>query len=337
MGRLSDRICMDEKQARNIDFFSRGIRTFFKLNGRKHLPWRKDGVGAYEVWVSEVMLQQTQVSRVIEYYERFLRRFPSVESLACAQWEEFLPFYRGLGYYRRGRNMISTAKRIVADHNGRFPRDIASLKTLPGVGEYTARAILSFAYRKDYLSWDTNFRRVFGRFFYGSKNAPIDTALFENRIRMNKRDFNAAVMDFGSMLCAARPKCDECPLSGRCVYNVQDGDIERAEKNARKRRSGEVSRVIVVLHNENRDFYSSRRRTYRPFRLPSGIVTRSGIKEYFLESHGLEVSVRPPYLRLDGEEGAILFVRAQILLGNPTFESFTKTQADAIMRGLENS
>ena len=99
-------------------FFESRLQDFFKKTGRSELPWRKRGMTAYEIWVSEIMLQQTQVSRVIGYYERFLRRFPNIEVLARSRWETFLPYYEGLGYYARGRNMLHAAKIIVQEHNG---------------------------------------------------------------------------------------------------------------------------------------------------------------------------------------------------------------------------
>ena len=106
---------------KRVEYFETQITDFFEKAGREHLPWRKKGVTAYEIWVSEVMLQQTQVSRVIGYYDRFLKRFPTVEVLAKASWEEFLPYYQGLGYYARGRNMLLTARAVVKEYGGIFP------------------------------------------------------------------------------------------------------------------------------------------------------------------------------------------------------------------------
>src|SRR3990167_10186393 len=131
---------------KKIRFFEKKILDFFKKAGREHLPWRKKKITAYEVWVSEIMLQQTQVSRVIGYYERFMKKFPTVEKLATASWEEFLPYYQGLGYYMRGCNMLLPARMVVDDYGGKFPEETAKLRKLPGIGPYTAAAIQSFAY-----------------------------------------------------------------------------------------------------------------------------------------------------------------------------------------------
>lgn len=151
--------------------FEKELLEWYAKNGRKHLPWRKKTITPYEVWVSEVMLQQTQVSRVIDYYTRFLEKFPTVFDLATATWEEFYPYYAGLGYYNRGRNMLQCAKVVVEKYKGKFPPQKAELLALPGIGEYTASAILSFAYGKNELALDTNVKKVLGRVFLGSANA----------------------------------------------------------------------------------------------------------------------------------------------------------------------
>ena len=121
-------------QKQKITFFEEKIADYFVKAGRDFLPWRKNNITPYEVWVSEIMLQQTQVSRVIEYYVRFLKKFPIVEKLAKATWEEFLPYYDGLGYYARGRNMLRAAEKIVAEYKGVFPRDREGFKEKSSFG-----------------------------------------------------------------------------------------------------------------------------------------------------------------------------------------------------------
>ena len=198
--------------ASKIKFFETTLLNFFQKVGREHLPWRKRNITAYEVWVSEIMLQQTQVSRVIDYYERFLKKYPTVQSLAKSNWEEFLPYYEGLGYYARGRNMLRAAKMIVEEYGGKFPKEKMLLETIPGIGPYTASAILSFAYGENHIAWDTNVSRVIGRFFFGSKMADFEREGMEMQFSVPARALNAALMDFGSALCLARPKCAACPL-----------------------------------------------------------------------------------------------------------------------------
>lgn len=319
---------------KGIIFFERCIADFAKKAGREHLPWRKENVTAYEVWVSEIMLQQTQVSRVIEYYTRFLQRFPTVVSLAEASWEDFLPYYQGLGYYIRGRNMLLTAKMVVKEYNGKFPRDKKLLEGLPGIGLYTSSAIMSFAYDDNHLAWDTNLRRVIGRFFLGSKHLIIDESIWEDTFQTSKRFFNGALMDFGSSLCTARPKCEACMLRSRCVYYKEGGKQEaknvKQEREYKKRQKENKkydwknAEVYVFLHEKHQKYYSSQKKSYQPFLLSSGYNTRAGIKKYFAEKYHLTLSVRPPHQKQIIQGKPILFVNAQILLGEPHFTVFLK-------------
>lgn len=324
-----------------IAFFEKHLLDFFKKAGREHLPWRKKRMPAYEVWVSEIMLQQTQVNRVIEYYTRFLKRFPAVEVLAQASWEEFLPYYEGLGYYARGRNMLKAAKVVVSEYGGTFPRDKKALETLPGVGPYTAAAIMSFAYGDEHLAWDTNLSRVIGRFFFGGKHLLGDMALWEERFQSPKKVLNAALMDFGSALCIARPKCGACVIRSQCTYYREKGKGEKRIKNPCPSGSREESgikkgkekniwrdaRVYVFLHENHKKYFSSDKKVFKPFVLLSGYNTRADIKKYFHEKYGLSLSVRPPHRKtlIDGKPA--LLINAQILLGKPGFRVFSKEAA----------
>ncbi|MDP3956992.1 MAG: hypothetical protein Q8Q10_00625 [bacterium] len=331
---------------KKIAFFEKRILDFFHKAGREHLPWRKlrktssRGAGqitAYEVWVSEVMLQQTQVSRVIGYYERFLKRFPTVQKLARVSWEEFLPYYQGLGYYTRGRNMLETARRVMKEYGGKFPRDKKLLETLPGIGPYTAAAIMSFAYGDNHLAWDTNLKRVIGRFFFGGKQCVTDENFWEDKFHSPKRELNAALMDFGSALCVSRPKCSACALRSRCVYYREKGRGEMQDKRypptgeagkIRDRREKNVdwreAEVILFLHENHKKYFSVDKRKFRPFTLSAGYNTRAGIKKYFQEKYHLILSVRPPHRRVVSGGKPILLVNAQILLGEPAFKVFPK-------------
>ena len=361
-----------------IHFFETAIADFFRKAGREHLPWRKKRISAYEVWVSEIMLQQTQVVRVIGYYERFLKRFPTIEALAGATWETFLPYYEGLGYYNRGRNMLRAAEVIVGTYGGKFPRDKQQLEKIPGIGPYTAAAIMSFAYGDDHLAWDTNLYRVIGRFFYGTKNflsvipaSEPESRLtrsrvrpgmtrnteeyFENNFQTPRKILNAALMDFGSALCTARPKCEACSLRQRCAFYKDDGKMEAAEKNKRcisypvSRITGSESRggirhttydmrhtnidwnkaeAIIFLHENHKKYFSANTKKYEPFVLPSGYNTRSGIKRYFFEKYDLTLAVRPPHDKRLIKGQPMLFVNAQILLGNPVFAIFPKKSVE---------
>ena len=307
-----------------IKFLELVLGDFFQRSGREQLPWRVKGIDAYHVWVSEIMLQQTQVSRVIGYYERFLRRFPTVEALAGVSWGDFLPSYRGLGYYARGRNMLATANIIVERYGGKFPRDVRELEKLPGVGPYTAAAIASFAYGKNTIAWDTNLRRVIGRYFFGSKRADVPKELVP-MFSMKAKTLNAAMMDFGSALCTARPKCGACPLSARCVYFSENGQQEAGsrEQGARnKKKNWRDARVFVTLHENHRKYYSPFKTKFSPFIVPSSHNTRAGIQDWFRSKYGLELSVRPPHQKevIDGKP--TLSVNAQILSGEPLLPVF---------------
>ena len=322
-------------QKKNRAFFEEKIADFSEKAGREYLPWRKQNITAYEVWVSEIMLQQTQVNRVMEYYTRFLKRFPEVESLSEATWEEFLPYYEGLGYYTRGRNMLRTAKEVVMKYQGQFPREKKLLETLPGIGPYTASAILSFAYNDNHLAWDTNLRRVIGRFFLGGKHLIVDEGIWEEVFQMQRKVLNGALMDFGSSLCLARPKCEACMLRNECVYYVEKGEKERQDKRYKisdKKEKGEKTKkidwkkaeVYVFLHEKHQKYYSSQKKSFRPFIISSGYNTRAGIKKYFREKYNLTLSVRPPHKKNIILDEPVLFVNAQILLGEPHFSVFPK-------------
>jgi len=236
------------------------IIKWYELN-KRILPWRKENVSPYEVWVSEIMLQQTQVSRGIIFYERFLKRFPTIQKLAKASWEDFLPYYEGLGYYNRGRNMLKTAKIIADEFDGEFPKDKASLIKLPGIGEYSASAILSFAHDLPYVAFDTNFKKIFGTREVAEKAFKKSGVL--------SSVFNSAVMDYSSAL----PKSVKSK-----IYKVHKV----------------TTKMKVVLHENHKKYFSENSKKYEPFTMPFGVKTREQIKKYFLEKYGLKISVRPP-------------------------------------------
>lgn len=312
-------------QKKKIQFFETVIEDFFRKSGRAELPWRKKNISAYEVWVSEIMLQQTQVSRVITYYTRFLKKFPTVQSLTKASWEEFLPYYEGLGYYTRGRNMIRTAEEIVKRHKGIFPKTKKELLALPGIGDYTASAILSFAYGKHVLAWDTNLKRVVGRFFYGSKGTVIDTEKLESVFITPSKKLNAGLMDFGSSICTAKPKCGNCPLQKQCLYFQGKGRKEAVLPKEKVTFPTEQAQALLFLHQNHKQYYSSRKSSFVPFLLPKNFTSRSAIKAFFLEKFKLQLSVRPPHKKIFLADKATLLVNAQILLGEPKFSIFPKS------------
>jgi A/G-specific adenine glycosylase len=194
--------------------FTRKLLAWYKRNARV-LPWRQTR-NPYAILVSEFMLQQTQVSRVVEYFPRFMARFPTVASLAAARPKAVMEQWDGLGYYARARNLHKLAKRV-AETGDRIPDDPEDLRTLPGVGRYTAGAVACFAYEKPVPTVDTNVRRVLERAF-GSKDVwKLAEQLVPKKGERAWR-FNQALMELGALVCTARkPKCPECPVKGDCV------------------------------------------------------------------------------------------------------------------------
>lgn len=183
---------------------------------KRDLPWRRTR-DPYAIWVSETMLQQTQVGTVIPYYLRFLERFPTITELARAPLEQVLSLWSGLGYYRRAENLRSAAGVLVAEHGGRLPCDYDALTRLPGVGPYTAGALLSIAFEKPYAAVDGNARRVYTRLFGLSAPKETDEAARSMLSRPRPGDYTQAVMELGSTLCiAAAPSCGRCPLAHWC-------------------------------------------------------------------------------------------------------------------------
>jgi A/G-specific adenine glycosylase len=186
-----------------INDFRRTVLEYFRKNGRATLPWRAT-TDPYSIAVSEIMLQQTQVPRVIEKYKAFLKAFPTVRSLAKAPLAKVLGLWSGLGYNRRAKYLHQMAKAIVDTHKGKFPQSIPDLEALPGIGHYTARAIASFAYNQPVSFIETNIRTVFiHHFFPGKKNIP-DTKLmeyiYETLDHKNSRQWYSALMDYGTYL-----------------------------------------------------------------------------------------------------------------------------------------
>ena len=147
--------------------------AWYENNSRHHLPWRQydidETIRLYRVWLAEILLQQTQVERVIPYFERILEKYPTIHDLALASYEEFFPYYQGMGYYSRARNMLKLAHIISTEYSWVFPRDKKLLQKLPGVWWYTSSAILAFGYCEPYLAWDTNLEKVFSRYLHGSR------------------------------------------------------------------------------------------------------------------------------------------------------------------------
>ncbi len=214
------------------DFAAR-VLHWFDRHGRKDLPWQDTG-DAYRVWVSEIMLQQTQVQTVIPYYQRFLHRFPDVISLADAGLDEVLQHWSGLGYYARARNLHRAAEIIRDEHDGRFPTAIEAVSELPGIGRSTAGAILALTFGQRHAILDGNVKRVLAR-HAAVEGWPGKTAVTKELWEIAEArtpaervgDYTQAMMDLGATLCTrSSPRCAMCPVHGDCVA-LSRGEVER--------------------------------------------------------------------------------------------------------------
>ncbi len=208
----------------NAKAFRRRLLAWYGRHQRP-LPWRRTR-DPYAILVSEIMLQQTQVSRVEDYWTRFLRRYPTVDDLASASSDAVHESWAGLGYYARARNLHAAAKEVVRDHAGRLPSDPDALRKLPGIGRYTAAAVASIAFGADVGTVDTNVARVLARAFgiRGRKKSAQRERRTWNLVnalvpRGRAGDWNQALMDLGATICTARaPRCGGCPVKTACRY-----------------------------------------------------------------------------------------------------------------------
>jgi A/G-specific adenine glycosylase len=237
--------------------FSEAVITWQKQHGRHALPWQNTR-DAYRVWLSEIMLQQTQVSAVIPYYQRFLASFPDVATLAQAPSEEVMAHWSGLGYYTRARNLHRCAQRVHAEYGDRFPDDPELLADLPGIGRSTAAAIAAFSYGRRAAILDGNVKRVFARVFGvegfpGSK--PIEDQLWLRAVALlpetGIESYTQGLMDLGATLCTrTKPACERCPLAMRCVALKTDRVAVLPERKPKKK-VPEKHTIMLVVHSDN--------------------------------------------------------------------------------------
>lgn len=240
----------------NSDALAEPLLSWFAL-AKRDLPWRRTR-DPYAIWVSEVMLQQTQVATVLPYFARWMRRFPTVRHLADASQQEVLKTWEGLGYYSRARNFHAAARQVVELHGGELPREFAAFRALPGVGDYTAGAVLSFAFDLPHPAVDGNVARVLTRLF--AIEDAIDTPRGQKVLRElaaglipggGARAFNSALMELGATVCTPRnPGCEGCPVTA-CCRAFQEHAPGRFPLKARKRAPRPVDAVCAVLWRGN--------------------------------------------------------------------------------------
>jgi A/G-specific adenine glycosylase len=238
--------------------FSNRLLAWFDKHGRKDLPWQHNPT-PYRVWVSEIMLQQTQVSTVVNYYQRFMQAFPSIKSLAEANIDQVLHYWAGLGYYARGRNLHKAARQIMENHNGTFPENFDDILSLPGVGKSTAGAILSLAFKQRQAILDGNVKRVLGRFhaisgWPGDKK--IENQLWKlansNTPESKVAEYTQAIMDLGATLCTrSNPQCSACPQQKFCTAHQLGKAVEFPGKKPKKDIPEKHVRLLLILNENN--------------------------------------------------------------------------------------
>ena len=233
------------------DFAARVLR-WYDSHGRKDLPWQHKG-DAYRVWISEIMLQQTQVQTVIPYYTRFMHRFPDVATLADAALDEVLQHWSGLGYYARARNLHRAAEIIRDEHGGQFPSNIEAVSELPGIGRSTAGAILALTHGQRHAILDGNVKRVLAR-HAAVEGWPGRTGIAKQLWELadartpqeRAGDYAQAMMDLGAMLCTrSKPACGTCPVNNDCIA-LSRGEVERFPEPKPKREKPRRTTTMVL-------------------------------------------------------------------------------------------
>jgi len=244
--------------------FSKRVLDWYAVNGRKDLPWQKNPT-PYRVWVSEIMLQQTQVTTVIPYFLRFTESFPDIRSLADAEVDDVLHHWSGLGYYARARNLHKTAQVIVNEFGADFPKDFDKLVALPGIGRSTAGAILSLSQNERHAILDGNVKRVLARFHAVDGwpgKASVSDLLWQfaeqHTPLENVADYTQAIMDLGATVCTrTRPACADCPLADDCVAHAAGQTADYPVRKAKKAKP--LRKTNMVLLHGNGAIYLERR------------------------------------------------------------------------------
>ena len=249
-----------------IDRFAERLARWQKVHGRHDLPWQRRG--AYETWISEVMLQQTQVQVVTPYYKQFIVRFPSVQILAKAPLDDVLSHWAGLGYYSRARNLHKAARAIVENYEGKIPRDLGTLRELPGVGRSTAGAILSLGFGLRGVIQDGNVRRVLARLF--AITGDLSKSKAQNELwsladsltpQTGKacRIHAQAMMDLGSILCRrTQPDCPACPFQTDCLAFQQNSVAKFPAPKRTNKRQDELWIVLQIVNQANETLFIKR-------------------------------------------------------------------------------
>ncbi len=274
------------------------LLAWYDRHGRKDLPWKQTG-DPYHIWVSEIMLQQTQVTTVIPYFQRFVERFPDIASLAKADLNEVLHFWTGLGYYARARNLHRAAAILLQQHGAEFPRDYDTVRRLPGIGRSTAGAILALAFDQRHAILDGNVRRILAR--QDAIGEPLNRRDAENRLwqlaekftpHLRVADYTQAMMDLGATVCRrANPDCVQCPLNGSCQARRLGSPQDYPVTTRRKRLPVKSVKMLMIRNDHGQVLLQQ-----RP---PTGIwgglwgfpeCTEKDVQCWCREELGLEIS-----------------------------------------------
>ena len=239
--------------------FAERLLHWWQQHGRHDLPWQQDR-SPYRVWLSEIMLQQTQVATVIPYFERFTRQFPTLSALARADSDEVMALWSGLGYYARARNLLATARLCLEQHGGALPDRPEALEALPGIGRSTANAIIAQAHDRRAVILDGNVKRVMAR-HAAIEGWPGQTAVArrlwqaaEARTpRTKARDYTQAIMDLGATLCRrSQPRCKDCPVASDCLGRIQETLDQLPGKRPKKPRPTQHTHMLLIRDSEQR-------------------------------------------------------------------------------------
>jgi len=249
-----------------VSALAKDLLAWFEVSGRKNLPWQSNPSNIYHIWVSEVMLQQTQVATVISYFNTFIAQFPTLRKLADADIDDVLALWAGLGYYSRARNLHKSAQIILAKFDGDFPLVFTDVLSLPGVGESTAGAILSLGAKQRHPILDGNVKRVLSRYRQIEGHYSAASVL---KILWQEADFHTpnkanakytqAIMDLGATVCTrSKPKCNACPISQHCQANLCQTQNKYPHKKPRKLKPTK-STAMLIFQNEKGGVFLNKR------------------------------------------------------------------------------
>ena len=288
--------------------FSKQIIEWYEVDGRKELPWRKE-ITPYRVWISEIMLQQTQVKTVIPYFEKFLNIFPTIKSISVATEDEILALWSGLGFYKRAQNIFKAKEIINSEHNGIFPQTFDELEKLPGIGRSTAGAIMAIAYQQPYPILDANVKRVIQR--YLNLKITNQTQLTKSlwleseklKPQMKIFEYTQGIMDIGATICKAKAvNCSKCPLNQNCLSAfsaIEELAVNLTKKIANKE---ELNFILACTNKKILLFKRDEKRYWQSLWVPYELKdTRQKVinKKKALNSKSLKIAHKLSHLELE--------------------------------------